>query len=56
VPKGGVSFHNGNVFHQSGPNLSTRWRRACAMHYVNARTVFANPALPYDDSMFVRVD
>lgn len=55
VPKGGVSFHNGNILHQSGSNQSTRWRRACAMHYVNARTVFAEPALPYDDSMFVKV-
>ena len=49
VLRGGVSFHHGNTFHQSGPNLSTRWRRACALHYVNARTFFERPALPYDD-------
>ena len=26
VMRGGVSFHHGNTFHQSGPNSSTRWR------------------------------
>lgn len=55
VPKGGVSFHHGNTFHRSGPNLSARWRRACAVHYVNHSTVFATPALPYDSSRIVRV-
>ena len=30
VPKGGVSFHHGNVFHQSADNDSDRWRRAVA--------------------------
>ena len=55
VLRGGVSFHHGNTFHQSGPNHSTRWRRACALHYVNARTVFARPALPYDESLRLRV-
>ena len=51
VRRGGVSFHHGNTFHQSGPNLSAHWRRACALHYVNHRTYFANPALPYDASL-----
>lgn len=55
VAKGGVSFHHGNTFHRSGPNLSTRWRRACAVHYVNHATVFATPALPYDSSRIVKV-
>ena len=55
VLRGGVSFHHGNTFHQSGPNHSTRWRRACALHYVNARTVFARPALPYDESLRLRI-
>ena len=32
VPKGGVSFHHGNTYHQSGRNSSTRWRRAVAFH------------------------
>ena len=50
VTSGGVSFHHGNTFHQSAPNLSTRWRRACALHYVNAHTFFEHPALPYDDA------
>lgn len=55
VPKGGVSFHHGTVFHQSGANLSDRWRRACALHYVNARTAFTTPALTYDDSRKIRI-
>jgi len=55
VMRGGVSFHHGNTFHQSAPNLSTRWRRACALHYVNAHTFFEHPALPYDDTLKLRI-
>ena len=51
VPRGGVSFHHGNTFHRSGPNLSTRWRRAIALHYVSDGTRFDHPALPYDESL-----
>jgi phytanoyl-CoA hydroxylase len=54
VPKGGVSFHHGSTFHQSGWNLSKRWRRAVAFHYGNRQTRFVSPALHYDDSVFVR--
>ena len=56
VLRGGVSFHHGNTFHASGVNRSTSWRRACALHYVNARTAFANPALPYDEQAMLRID
>jgi ectoine hydroxylase-related dioxygenase (phytanoyl-CoA dioxygenase family) len=55
VPKGGVSFHHGGVLHQSGPNHSTRWRRACALHYVRNDNAFVSPALPYDATMFLKV-
>ena len=55
VPKGGVSLHHGNTFHQSGPNLSTRWRRACALHYVQNETVFATPAMAYDHTLKRRI-
>ena len=55
VRKGGVSFHHGNTFHQSGPNQSTKWRRACALHYVRNDVEFATPALPYDHSLKFRV-
>ncbi len=55
VMRGGVSFHHGNTFHQSGPNLSTRWRRACALHYVNVGTSFEHPALPYDHALKLRI-
>ena len=55
VPKGGVSFHHGGVFHQSGANHSQRWRRACALHYVRNDNAFVKPALPYDETMFLRV-
>ena len=55
VMRGGVSFHHGNTFHQSGPNTSPRWRRACALHYVNHRTFFEHPALPYDESLKLRI-
>jgi phytanoyl-CoA hydroxylase len=53
VPKGGVSFHHGNTYHQSGRNTSTRWRRAVAFHYGNRATRFVTPALRYDDTVFV---
>ena len=55
VPKGGVSFHHGGVLHQSGPNHSRRWRRACALHYVSNGNAFVQPALPYDETMFLRI-
>jgi phytanoyl-CoA hydroxylase len=55
VPRGGVSFHHGNTFHQSGANHSNSWRRALALHYVRRDTVFANPALPYDHGLKRRV-
>jgi ectoine hydroxylase-related dioxygenase (phytanoyl-CoA dioxygenase family) len=55
VRRGGVSFHHGNTFHQSAPNLSLHWRRACALHYVNAGTFFEHPALPYDESLKLRI-
>lgn len=55
VMRGGVSFHHGNTFHQSGPNRSTRWRRACALHYVGHETFFENPALPYDNTLQLRI-
>lgn len=55
VPRGGVSLHHGNTFHRSSDNKSDRWRRACAIHYVNAGTDFANPALPYDRSKIVQI-
>ena len=55
VLRGGVSFHHGNTFHQSAPNLSTHWRRACALHYVNHRTFFEKPALPYDHGLKLRI-
>jgi len=55
VRKGGVSLHHGNTFHQSGPNLSSRWRRACALHYVRNDVEFVTPALPYDTSLKLRI-
>jgi ectoine hydroxylase-related dioxygenase (phytanoyl-CoA dioxygenase family) len=55
VRRGGVSFHHGNTFHRSAPNHSTRWRRAVALHYVNHRTFFEHPALPYDNALKLRV-
>jgi phytanoyl-CoA hydroxylase len=55
VRKGGVSFHHGNTFHRSGPNLSAAWRRACALHYVRNDVEFATPALPYDSGLKLRI-
>ncbi len=55
VPKGGVSFHHGGTVHRSADNRSDRWRRACAFHYVRNDVVFAEPALPYDDSLVLRI-
>jgi len=55
VPRGGVSFHHGGTVHRSADNRSERWRRACAFHFVRNDVVFATPALPYDDSLVLRV-
>jgi ectoine hydroxylase-related dioxygenase (phytanoyl-CoA dioxygenase family) len=55
VPRGGVSFHHGSVFHQSGDNHSPRWRRACAIHYVANDNPFVSPALAYDAAKIVRI-
>jgi ectoine hydroxylase-related dioxygenase (phytanoyl-CoA dioxygenase family) len=55
VPRGGVSFHHGNTFHQSADNRSTKWRRAAALHYVRNDVAFAAPALPYDHTAAVRI-
>lgn len=55
VRKGGISFHHGNTFHQSGPNHSAHWRRACALHFVRNDVEFATPALPYDHSLKLRI-
>ncbi|MEJ8853749.1 phytanoyl-CoA dioxygenase family protein [Variovorax robiniae] len=55
VRKGGVSFHHGNTFHCSGSNNSSRWRRACALHFVSDGNSFDTPALPYDHSLKFRV-
>ncbi len=55
VPKGGVSFHHGGVLHQSGPNHSDRWRRACALHYASNSNNFARPALAFDNAMTMRI-
>jgi ectoine hydroxylase-related dioxygenase (phytanoyl-CoA dioxygenase family) len=55
VPRGGVSFHHGNTFHQSSDNNSDKWRRAAALHYVNHNTRFVTPALPYDHSIVFKV-
>lgn len=55
VPGGGVSFHHGGTVHVSADNRSDRWRRACALHYVRNDVVFADPALPYDHSLVLRV-
>lgn len=56
VPAGGVSFHHGNTLHGSAENRSNRPRRACAIHYASGDTVFATPALPYDDSRIVTIN
>jgi ectoine hydroxylase-related dioxygenase (phytanoyl-CoA dioxygenase family) len=56
VPKGGVSFHHGTIFHQSADNNSSRWRRACAIHYFRNDNALVNPGLTYDESLFVQLD
>jgi phytanoyl-CoA hydroxylase len=55
VPKGGVAFHHGGTVHRSADNQSDRWRRACAFHYVRNDVTFANPALPFDHDIVLRV-
>jgi len=55
VPKGGVSFHHGGTVHVSADNTSDRWRRAAAFHYVRNDVSFANPALPYDHALVLKI-
>ena len=55
VRKGGISFHHGNTFHQSGPNHSAHWRRACALHFVRSDVEFATPALPYNHALKLKI-
>jgi len=38
VGKGGVVLHHGDTLHASGPNASSRWRRAYSTHWLTART------------------
>ena len=38
VPKGGVSFHHGLIWHGSAPNPSGAHRRAIAVHYMPGHT------------------
>ena len=55
VPRGGVSFHHGNTYHQSSSNTSPNWRRAAAFHFANGGTKLTQPALEYDETTFVTV-
>ena len=38
-----------------GRTTAGNWRRACALHYVRNDVEFANPALPYDHALKLRV-
>jgi len=55
VPRGGVSFHHGNILHQSSSNLSSKPRRAAAFHYFRNDARLVKPTLPFDASYFVTV-
>jgi len=55
MPRGGVSFHHGTTFHQSGENHSAHWRRACALHYVRNDNRVVTPALDYDHALVMQV-
>lgn len=55
VPRGGVSFHHGNTFHQSSANRSRTYRRAAAIHYLRNDVKSVKPALPYDEGLFVKI-
>ena len=55
VPSGGISIHHGNTLHQSSSNTSSRPRRAAAFHYLQNDAKLVSPALPYDDSINVKI-
>ena len=55
VNRGGVSFHHGNTFHQSSANTSSRFRRACAMHFIRNDVRLVKPALEYDMSIVRKI-
>lgn len=55
VPAGGISFHHGNTWHQSSSNLSSRPRRAVAMHFLQNDAALVKPALDYDPAVVVKI-
>lgn len=55
MTRGGVLFHHGATVHQSGDNLSARWRRAVAFHYVGNGVRFVDPAWEFDASLVERI-
>jgi phytanoyl-CoA hydroxylase len=55
VSRGGVSFHHGITLHGSGDNLSSKWRRAVAFHYVRNGVTFVTPAWGFDPDMAERI-
>ena len=55
VPRGGVACHHGGTVHRLADNHSDRWRRACAFHFVRNDVTFANPALPFDHGIVLKV-
>jgi ectoine hydroxylase-related dioxygenase (phytanoyl-CoA dioxygenase family) len=55
VPKGGVSFHHGNILHQSSGNRSLKWRRAVAVHYLQNDASLVRPTWDFDESVHVRI-
>jgi len=47
VPAGGCAFHNGNLWHGSGPNLSPHWRNSVAAHVIPSHASFSRKNVGY---------
>ena len=47
MPIGGAAFHNGSLWHGSGPNTSKAWRRSLGIHFIPSDSSFANSNVGY---------
>ena len=52
---GGLGHALARLLTAEGFRIVLAARRAAALHYVNHATRFVTPALPYDDSLVVRI-
>jgi len=47
VPAGGCAFHNGDLWHGSGINISNSWRRSIGIHLIPSTSSFEGKNVGY---------